>query len=270
MKNLVVITGGGSGMGLELAKLVDKDNKIILVGRSVEKLQDAIKELETLGLEAEGFPGDVSDRESIKELVKHCLDQGNIKALVHAAGVSPHMTDGKTIFDINAAGTVNINEEFASNMKENSVILNVASMSAYMVPEDRVPVDLYKLALDSVEAFEKGAEQMLSMMPEEQKSGGAYSISKNFVKWYTEKMAIKYGPKGIRVVSISPGTIATPMGELEGEQAASFAINGPLQRVGKPEEIAKMMKFMISDDASYLTGTDILYDGGSVAAFKNR
>ena len=85
---------------------------------------------------------------------------------------------------------------------------------------------------------------------------------------YTSRMAVSCGKKGIRVVSISPGTFRTPMGEIEGEEAAAFAKRGALGRLGEPEEIAKMMAFMVSEECSYLTGVDILYDGGSVAALQ--
>lgn len=268
MKNLSVITGGGSGMGFDVARILGKDHKIILVGRTVSKLESAIELLKAEGIDAEAFPADASDRESIKKLATYAAEQGNIKTLVHAAGISPHMGDAKKIFEINAVGTINLNEEFAKVMKEGSCILNVASMSAYMIPENQVPKQLYELALNNMEAFKGGASQMIESLPEDHKAGAAYSISKNFVTWYTVKMAVRLGKKGIRVVSISPGTFKTPMGEIEGEQAAAFAMNGALGRMGEPEEIAKMMAFMVSDDASYLTGTDILYDGGSIAAFK--
>ena len=268
MKNVSVITGGGSGMGFDVAKILGKENKIILVGRTVSKLENAINELKAEGIDAEAFPADASDRESIKKLVQYVKEQGDIKSVIHSAGVSPHMADANKIFDINAVGTININEEFVDAMKEGSVILNVASMAAHMMPENQVPKQLYELAFSSLEAFKGGAVQMLNSIPEENRAGAAYSISKNFVKWYTEKMAVKYGKKGIRVVSISPGTFRTPMGEIEGEQAAYFAINGALGRLGEPEEIAKMMAFMVSDEASYLTAVDILYDGGSIAAYK--
>lgn len=95
-----------------------------------------------------------------------------------------------------------------------------------------------------------------------------YTFSKNFVIWYTSRVAVKYGKKGIRVVSISPGTFKTPMGEVEGEEAASFALRGAMGRLGEPEEIAKMMAFMVSEECSYLCGVDILYDGGSIAAMQ--
>lgn len=268
MKNVCVITGGGSGMGLEAAKILGKEQKIILVGRTVSKLENAIAELKALGIDAEAYPGDASDRESVKKLAAYAASQGPVKTVVHAAGVSPHMTSGEKIFAINAVGTINIDEEFAEVMCEGSCILNVSSMSAYMLPADRVPKQIYKLALSDVAAFQGAMNQAIASVPEEQKTGMAYTISKNFVVWYTSRAAVKYGKKGIRVVSISPGTFNTPMGEVEGEEAASFALRGALGRLGEPEEIAKMMAFMVSDACSYLCGVDVLYDGGAVAAMQ--
>lgn len=270
MKQICVVTGGGSGMGLETAKLVGKDQKIILVGRTVSKLQNALDELHTLGIEAEAYPCDAGDREAVDKLAEYAAAQGTVKTVIHAAGVSPHMADALKIFKINAIGTININEAFGAVMGEGGCILNVSSMSGYMVPDANVPRQVYALALTDATAFEGAAAQMLNAVPQEQRTGTAYSISKNFVAWYTAKMAIRYGKKGIRVVSISPGTFSTPMGDVEGEEAASFALAGALGRVGDPEEIAKMMAFMVSDDCSYLTGVDILYDGGSIAAFKDK
>lgn len=268
MKNVCVVTGGGSGMGLETAKIVGKEQKIILVGRTVSKLESALDELKALGIEAEAYPGDASDRESVKKLAAYAASQGPVKTVIHAAGVSPHMADGEKIFAINAVGTINIDEEFAEVMGEGSCILNVSSMSAYMLPPDKLPRQIYKLALTDVAAFQSAANQMIASVPEEQRTGMAYTISKNFVVWYTSRAAVKYGKKGIRIVSIAPGTFSTPMGDIEGEEAAGFAIRGAMGRVGRPEEIAKMMAFMVSDECSYLCGVDILYDGGSIAAMQ--
>ena len=267
-KNICVATGAGSGMGLAAVKLIGKEQKVIIAGRTVAKLEGALKELEELGIEAEAYPCDTSDRAAVDGLAAYAASQGNVKTVVHAAGVSPHMTDGETIFRINALGTINVDEAFGEVMGEGGVILNVASMSAYMLPDAQKLHPLYMQALTSPEALFAGFKQVLAATPQEQQAGAGYTISKNFVVFYTEQMALKLGPKGIRVVSISPGTIATPMGKIEGEEAASFAEAGPLGRVGQPEEIAQMMAFMVSDGASYLTGTDILYDGGSVAAVK--
>lgn len=266
MKNVCVVTGGGSGMGLETAKIVGKDQKIILMGRTVSKLENAINELKALGIEAEAYPGDASDRESVRKLAAYAASQGNVKTVIHAAGVSPHMTNAEQIMEINAIGTINVDEEFAEVMGEGSCILNVSSMSAYIMPERMVPKHLFKLALEDVNAFRQEMGKVIGAMPAERQTSMAYPFSKCFVIWYTARAAVKYGKKGIRVVSIAPGTISTPMGDLEGEEAASYALRGAMGRVGKPEEIARMMAFMVSDECSYLCGVDVLYDGGSMAA----
>ena len=100
MGNVCVVTGGGSGMGLETAKILGKEQKIILVGRTVSKLENAIAELKALGIDAEAYPGDASDRESMKKLAAYAASQGTVKTVIHAAGVSPHMADGEKIFKI--------------------------------------------------------------------------------------------------------------------------------------------------------------------------
>ncbi len=266
MANVCVITGGGSGMGLEVAKILGKDQKIVLVGRTISKLEGALEELRVLGIDAEAYPADASDRASIHALAQHAASLGTVKTVIHAAGVSPHMADGEKIFTINAVGTVNVDEEFAEVMGPGSVILNVSSMSAYMLPADKVPTQVYQAVSMGAEALQAAGAQMVAAVPDEMRTGMAYTVSKNFVVWYTERMAVKLGKKGIRVVSISPGTFTTPMGELEGEEAAKFALAGALGRTGEPVEIARMMAFMVSDEASYLTGVDVLYDGGSIAA----
>lgn len=268
MSNVCIVTGGGSGMGLEAAKILGQTQKIILVGRTVSKLDRAIEELKALGIDAEAFSCDIGERASVKKLATYASEQGNVKTVIHAAGVSPHMANGEQIFAINAIGTINIDEEFVKIMGEGSCILNVSSMSAYMLPDDRIPKQVYQLSLQDVNEFQSAVNQMINAVPEEQQTGMAYTISKNFVLWYTSRMAVRYGKKGIRINSISPGTFKTPMGEVEGEQAASFALCGAMGRLGEPEEIAKMMAFMVSDECSYLCGVDILYDGGAVSALK--
>ena len=92
MKKIAVITGGGSGMGLETAKLLG-DYSLILVGRTVSKLEGAVEELKALGIEVEAFPADISDYDSVKNLASYAANKGQVELVLHGAGVSPHMTD---------------------------------------------------------------------------------------------------------------------------------------------------------------------------------
>lgn len=267
MKSICVVTGGGSGMGLEAAKLMGKDHKIILMGRTASKLEHAIQELTALGIEAESYPGDASDRESVKKLAAYAASQGTVNALIHAAGVVPSMTDAAHVFEINAIGTVIIDEEFAEIMAPGSCILNVSSSSAYMLPASMVPTEAFQKVADGVDALRDAIGQILNTMPEDRRGGMAYPFSKSFVVWYTEQMAVKCGPKGIRVVSIAPGVIRTPLSASE-SSSEGLAQSCPLKRMGDPAEIAKMMAFIIND--SYLNGVDILYDGGLIASMHAR
>ena len=267
MSKVCVITGGGSGMGLEVAKLLPGYH-VIITGRTVAKLEAAVEEVKAAGVDVEAFACDASDAQSVAALVEYATGKGEVAAVVHAAGVSPHMTDAQSIWNINAGGTVNIDEQFAAVM-QGGVILNVSSMAGYMLPADKTPVQLYQASALGTAALNAGFAQVLAAVPAEQAAGTAYTMSKNFVLWYTKQEAVKYGSKGIRVVSISPGTFTTPMGEVEGEEAAAFARSGAMGRLGDPVEIAKMMVFMV-EEATYLDGVDILYDGGVIAAMQAR
>lgn len=269
MAKVCVITGGGSGMGLEVAKLMG-GAKVVITGRTVAKLEGAVEEIRAAGVDAVARACDASDPASVDALVEYAKSLGTIKTVIHAAGVSPHMGDGAYIWKINACGTINVDEKFAAAMDEGGVILNVSSMSAYMLPPDRVPYPVYAASAAGTEVLEGAFAQVLANVPTEMGPGMAYTMSKNFVIWYTKQEAVKYGPKGIRVVSISPGTFTTPMGNLEGEEALKFATAGAMGRAGDPKEIARMMAFMVSDECSYLDGVDVLYDGGSVAALEVR
>lgn len=268
MKEVCVITGGGSGMGLETAKVMGKDYIIILAGRTVKKLDGALHELKIMGIEAEAFPCDVSDRESVMKLANYASGLGNLKAVINAAGMSPHMGNGEEIFSANAMGTIYMNEIFAKVMGKGSCIIDISSMSAYMTPEDKLPRSEYKTSLSDPEAFKGKMIKIIEAMPDEVAAGVAYVVSKNFVIWYAAQSACRYGKKGIRVLSISPGTFATPMGDAEGEGASKYALQGALGRVGNASEIAHLIAFIASDAASYMTGTDILCDGGTIAAMK--
>jgi|SRR5690625_3072679 len=101
--------------------------------------------------------------------------------------------------------------------------------------------------------------------------GSAYALSKLGVLLMVEDRAWEWGLKGARIISLCPRTIRTPMGIQEAEQQAQMKLmleHTSLQRGGEPEEIAKVVKFLASDDASYITGTDILVDGGTTANMK--
>lgn len=267
MAKVAVVTGGGSGIGLAVAKLMPYDTHTIITGRSADKLERAVEELAHACVDASAFVCDVSDPEQVADLVEYALSKGGVRIVIHAAGVGPTTSDALGLFRINAAGTMNVDQQFAQVMEAGGVILNVASMSGYMLPADRVPLDIWHMSENGADALVEAFDEMLVRYQSEHDAGVAYTMSKNFVMWFTRRMAVELGPRGLRVVSISPGTIATPMATAVGQSALSFAQEGPLRRVGEPAEIARMMMFMVTE-ATYLSGTDILYDGGVIAGLE--
>lgn len=266
MANVCVITGGGSGMGLATAKFIPKDKIIVITGRTVAKLEKAAAELRELGHEVHVKACDTSKRESVKELAAFAASLGEIKNVINAAGVSPAM-DGtpENVLRINALGTVYVNEEFSKLMNPGSVIVDISSNSAYMVPSIMVPKKAFPLAETDEEAFLK----KLLVLPklakgDYYKRGMAYSFSKIFVIWYAQKCAFEYGAKGIRVVSLSPGLIATDMGNMETEVGGSLVDTTAENRMGKPEELGYAIAAVADERNGFLAGVDVLCDGGSI------
>ena len=270
MKKVVVITGGGSGMGLEAAKNMDKDKIIVISGRTERKLENAQKELKKLGFHVEIKVCDTSNRESVKDLVKFSSSLGDITNVINSAGVSPAMgLKPIDIMKINALGTVYINEEFSKVMKKGSVIVDVASNSAYQLPSFILPKKAYKLVELNEELFLKKTLKLANKIKDGYKSAGlAYAISKNFVLWYAKKSSFEYGKKGIRVCSLSPGLIATEMGDLEKENGGFLIQNTCENRIGTPEELGYALATVANEKNGYLAGVDIRVDGGATTRIK--
>ncbi len=266
MKQVCVITGGGSGMGLETAKIMGKTHHIIICGRTVAKLEHAIQSLRQQGISCDAFPCDVGNRESVKNLAKEAAKLGEVQAVIHAAGMSPHMGDADALIKTNAMGTIYMNEEFAKVMRAGSCIIDVSSMSAYLTPKLVMPTKLYKYSEINLDTFYKKLSKRMRLFPASVRPGVAYGVSKDFVIWYAKRSAIRYGDRGIRVVSVSPGNFATPMGKLEEEEADKFTRHAAIKRFGKPEEIAFLFASIVDCQNGYLTGVDILCDGGLVGS----
>ena len=270
MANVCVITGGGSGMGLEAAKCMPKDKIIVICGRTLKKLEGAVEELKSLGFQAYAKTCDTSDRESVKELVKFACELGEVKNVINSAGVSPAMKGTpESILRINALGTVYMNQEFSKVMNPGSVIVDVSSNSAYILPSFIIPKKAYALAETDEEKFLKKLIKRSGLAKGEyQQKGFAYSLSKNFVIWYAKKCAFEYGKKGIRVVSLSPGLIATDMGNLEKEDGGMLIPFSAEERMGKPEELGYALATVADERNGYLAGVDVLCDGGSTNGMK--
>ena len=203
----------------------------------------------------------VSCENELKELTE--LEQCHRALRLGLAG------DQEKILRINALGTVYVNQEFSKLMNPGSVICDISSNSAYSLPSFIVPKKYYPLAeIDESAFLAKMIKRANLAKTDYEKNGFAYSISKNFVCWYAAKSAFDLGLKGIRVVSLSPGLIATDMGKLEEENGGFLLKFACEERMGKVEELGFAIATVADERNGYLAGVDILCDGGSTRGMK--
>lgn len=271
MGQVSVITGGAGGMGLATAKIVGRDRTVVLCDVRQDRLDSAAAALKDLGMTPTLVNCDVTDRQAVARLLETASGLGAVTSVIHTAGVSPSMGDADYVMRTNALGTVTVNEVFFRTAGEGSAIVNVASMAAHMLPEDMIPTGQFPRALQDEDAFMNDMLSACNIVPQEARSGIAYAVSKSFVRWYSTSQAERFNGRGLRIVSVSPGSIDTEMGRLE-EQAGAGAMvaDAAVPRWGKAEEMAELLAFCASERAGYLTGTDILNDGGVIASMKER
>jgi len=189
-----------------------------------------------------------------------------VKVVIHAAGMSPQMGDARKIMEANALGTININDAFYEVMSDGGCIIDTSSISAYLMPQILMPKHCYKLSRTDCDKFMKQMMRYINLFPQKTRSGVAYAVSKNFVIWFAKTDAARFGEKGVRVLSITPGNFETLMGELEKDEATTYLKYNAIKRLGQPEEIARLYAALADERMGYLTGTDILCDGGCVAS----
>lgn len=271
MTLVAVITGGAGGMGLATAKVVGQDHHVVLCDVRQDRLNQAAATLDDLGISVTAVNCDVRDSAAVAELFGTASSLGILASVIHTAGVSPSMGDAEYVMTVNASGTVVVNEAFHAVAHEGAAIVNVASMAAHMLPDEIIPTAMFPTALTDADGFVKTMLDTCSMAPEEARSGFSYALSKSFVKWYSASQCERFNAKGLRIVSVSPGSIETEMGLLEAEAGAGAMVaDAAVPRWGKAEEMADLLAFCASAKAGYLTGTDILNDGGVIASMRER
>lgn len=260
MKELIIVTGATGGMGYEAAKHFHKDFDLLLLDIDINKLEVVSKEL---GNQAY-LKFDITKEENINALVDYLKTNGKFKHLLHFAGVSESMGNSELIYKINLVGTKNLLDAIYDYIKPGGVILNTSSITAYQTP---MPIEALPFLLEPLKD-----DFITNILKYTKTTGDAYGFSKRGVLELTKNEVVKWGLKGVRIVSISPGAIKTPMvaKEMETHKEAIDQLISltPVKRIGLPEDIVNLVEFLISDKASFITGTDILIDGGVVEAFK--
>ncbi len=256
----MVITGAAGGIGMACAKAL-KEHKLVMTDYSEAKVSEVTDQLIQLGYDVVGIACDITKKEDVDRLKQFTLGQGDFGGLVHTAGVSGSAQDLKKIFDIDLVGADIVVDAFYGMAKDGSVLILFSSIMGHTVPpnpdyDEALRNPQQKNSFDAIASFVNGDADMM------------YNFAKRGVQLLCKDNALRFGENGARILTISPGVILTPMAikaaEEHPERMKKMKEMTPLGRNGTPEDIADVVTFLLSEKARFITGSDILVDGGIV------
>ena len=267
MRDVIVVIGPGQ-IGQAIARRVGIGKHVLLADLRQENADAAAEVLGDAGYEVSVAIVDASSREAVHTLVERATGLGDIIGLIHAAGVSPTQASPATILKVDLYGTALVLEEFGNVMARGSAGVVVASQSGHR---------LAPLTIEQNKALATTpVEELLSLpflQPDQvTDSLHAYQISKRGNSLRVMAEAVRWGKRGARVNTISPGIIMTPLAkdELDGPRGEGYRRMikmSAARRAGTPDEVGTVGALLMGPDGGFITGSDFLMDGGVTAAY---
>lgn len=267
MKDVMIVTGAGQ-ISMAIARRMGYGMKIVMGDKNFDNAINIAKIMNDAGFDVVPFEMDLSSRESIFAMIKESQTYGDITMLVNGAGVSPSQASIETILNVDLYGTAVLLEEVGKVIKAGGVGVTISSQSGHRM-------SALSPATDELLATTP-TDELLSLdvlQPQNIKDTlHAYQIAKRCNEKRVMAEAIKWGQRGARINSISPGIVVTPlaMDEFNGPRGEFYKNMFALCPAGRPataDEVANVAELLMSHKGAFITGTDILIDGGATASY---
>ena len=267
MTTVIVVIGAGS-IGQAIVRRVSAGKHVLLADIRQENAEAAAKTLNDAGFHVSTATVDVGSRVSVHALAEKAAQFGDVTGLIHAAGVSPSQASPETILKVDLYGTALVLEEFGNVIARGGAGVVIASQSGHRLP----PLSTEQNAALATTPV----EELLTLpwlKPDQIKDSlHAYQISKRGNSLRVMAEAVRWGKRGARVNTISPGIIITPLAndELKGPRGPGYRRMLEISaagRAGTPDEVGTVGALLMGPDGAFITGSDFLMDGGVTAAY---
>ena len=267
MKRVMILTGAGQ-IGMAIARRLGYGMKIVIGDKRMENARAVSDVMNGAGFDAVAMEMDLSSRSSIQALIAGAQKHGPIAMLVNAAGVSPSQAPVESILKVDLYGTAVLLEEVGKVIASGGVGVTISSQSGHRMPA-LTPEEDALLACTP-------AEELLNLemlRPENVRDTlHAYQLAKRCNVKRVMAEAVKWGARGARINSISPGIIVTPLALDEfngprGDFYKNMFAKCPAGRPGTADEVANVAELLMSDRGAFITGADFLIDGGATASY---
>jgi len=267
MKELIVVIGPGQ-IGQAIARRAGVGKHVLLADKREENANAAAEVLGNAGYDVSIKAVDVSSREDVRALVETATGLGKVTGLVHAAGVSPSQASVATILKVDLYGTALVLDEFGNVIERGGSGVVIASQSGHRLPP---------LSVEQNKALATTPVEELLSLPLLQPDRvtdtlHAYQLSKRGNSLRVMAEAVRWGKRGARINTISPGIIMTPLAKDEltgprGEGYRRMIAVSVAGRAGTPDEVGTVAALLMGPDGGFITGSDFLMDGGVTAAY---
>jgi NAD(P)-dependent dehydrogenase (short-subunit alcohol dehydrogenase family) len=265
----VLVVIGVGGIGQAIARRQGPGKRVMLADFNEATLASAAKALDTLGYGVTARRVDVSEHDSVRSLARAAADLGRVTQVVNTAGLSPVQASAQAVLSVDLYGVAVFLEEFGQVIAPGGAGIVISSMAGYMPPP--LPADHDRaLAFTPVDQLLDLPFLSSEAVPN---SGAAYGLSKRANHLRVQAASLTWGERGARVNCISPGIIATPMAqqEMAGPGGAGYRKmieTSASRRMGTPDDVAAAAAFLLGPESSFVTGADLLIDGGVIAALR--